>query len=179
LTTRAIRVHIAKLLAGDHVTNEDQYEVIRNFKMMDPGGDVHEYLIEQVYLDRSTVLWVDETFYQNILSVLQQLPNEALAELSERDFKFLAPGPFLGRVTRLDNSLNIGDRVIFLSPELLGRSEEAIRFVIAHELAHVVLGHEEEPCEDARAAAEQDEKAADHLAESWGFRRPQDIPPCG
>jgi len=161
------------------MANEDEYEIIRNFKMMYPGEDVREHLVESVYLDGSRVLWVDETFHHQIVSVLRHLPNEALAELSERGFKFLAPGPFLGRATRLDKSLNRGDGVIFLSPELLRRSEETFRFVIAHELATVVLGHEEEPCEDARAVDEQDEKAADDLAESWGFPRPPDVPPPG
>ena len=160
------------------MANEDEYEIIRNFKMMYPGEDVREHLVESVYLDGSRVLWVDETFHHQIVSVLRQLPNEALAELCDRDFKFLTPGPFLGRATRLDKSLNRGDGVIFLSPELL-RSEETLRFVIAHELAHVVLGHEEEPCEDARVVAEQGEKAANDLAESWGFPRPLDVRPCG
>jgi hypothetical protein len=48
-----------------------------------------------------------------------------------------------------------------------------IRFTIAHEIAHIVLGHQECLSADAHAEAESGEREADELAQSWGFVRPE------
>jgi hypothetical protein len=47
--------------------------------------------------------------------------------------------------------------------------DEGIQAVIALELAHVFLGHEESPSADARRQAEDDERQADDLVQRWGF----------
>ena len=54
--------------------------------------------------------------------------------------------------------------VVYLSPELIGKPQDEIEGVIANELAHVVLQHEEVGStrrEEALASALADEKAAD------------------
>lgn len=66
------------------------------------------------------------------------------------------------------------DCIVYLSPELLSAPLEEIRGVIAHELAHVFLGHDEVsmPLGQAEIVGNRDEDAADRLAESWGFKLP-------
>jgi hypothetical protein len=77
--------------------------------------------------------------------------------------------------------------MVYLSPALELEEQSQIDFTLAHELAHVSLGHHRpysgpmlfptEPAERAaRLAKEQAEvraweKAADALAASWGFKR--------
>ena len=50
-------------------------------------------------------------------------------------------------------------------------SDEQIQFTIAHELAHVVIVHQERVSSDAHADAESGEREADDLSQSWGFVR--------
>ncbi len=74
-----------------------------------------------------------------------------------------------------------GDSIfVYLSPHLESKSQAEVDFTVAHEFAHVVLGHYKpgattypssltfEKHEDA--LSEQD---ADKLAESWGFAHPK------
>lgn len=126
-------------------------------------------LIESLLLDGSTHLWIAETFVPHIQAVLEHIPLDYLRQLAEKDFRFLAPERVLGRVTQWNHALAIGDFVVFLSPELLTLSEEEIRTVIAHELAHLLLGHTEALSLSARHEAEKGERQADDLAKSWGF----------
>jgi hypothetical protein len=129
-----------------------------------------ERCIEDLLLDGTTHLWVEEPFFSLIKSVLEQLPLEVLKQLREKEFRFLAPNRrFLGRVTRLDHNYRSGELLVFLSPELLLHPLKKIHAVIAHELAHVFLGHEETPSADARRQGEDDERHADDLVQRWGF----------
>ena len=71
--------------------------------------------------------------------------------------------------------------IVYLSPTLVQKKaddspstalcDEQIQFTIAHELAHVFLGHQERLSADAHAEAESGEREADDLAQSWGFVR--------
>jgi hypothetical protein len=62
--------------------------------------------------------------------------------------------------------------VVFLDRKLQGVPEEAALGVIAHEIAHLRLGHHRFPGWPVPPPAEEflaNEDAADQLAESWGF----------
>jgi hypothetical protein len=137
---------------------------------VDETARKRERCIESLLLDGSTHLWVADSFFPLIKSVLQRLPLEALEQLMEKEFCFLAPDRCCGRVTRLDHNYRSGKLLVFLSPELLDQpSPEGIQTVIAHELAHVVLGHEESGSADARQEAAEGECQADDLIQRWGF----------
>jgi hypothetical protein len=132
------------------------------------GGE-HERLIESLIRDGSTHLWVGDEFFRHICSVLERLPIDVLRQLGEKEFRFLAPERVYGRVCRWNRPLQTGEIVVFLSPELLGRPLEEIQADIAHELAHLLLGHEEAPVPDAAQEARNGENEADALVRSWGF----------
>jgi hypothetical protein len=56
----------------------------------------------------------------------------------------------------------------------LQNNEEYARFIIAHEFAHFVLGHVDNPIissDDQDEEWLQREKEADSLAEKWGFKK--------
>ena len=131
-----------------------------------------ERLIENLILDRSMHLWVADDFVPRIRSVLDRLPLANLKQLGEKEFKFLAPERLWGRVFHLPHSCSSADLVVFLSPELLALPPESSEAVIAHELAHVLLGHEETWLPSARDEALRGEREADDLARSWGFEPP-------
>ena len=131
-----------------------------------------ERLIENLILDRSTHLWVADDFVPRIRNVLDRLPLANLKQLDEKDFKFLASEGFKGRAFRLSHNCSVGDLVVFLSPELLALPPESSEAVIAHELAHVLLDHEEIWLPNAHDEAERDEREADDLIRSWGFEPP-------
>lgn len=58
--------------------------------------------------------------------------------------------------------------VIYLSPSLFRKTDKRLTDIVAHECAHIVLGHHENPGTDSPRAREQE---ADDLSASWGFRR--------
>jgi Zn-dependent protease with chaperone function len=132
-----------------------------------------EYLISQL-IDEWRNISLSIEFRNHIVDVLNSpnLPINQLRILAESDISFFAPGPnILGQVRELKPSIG---RIVYFSPRLLEMPSD-IKAIIAHELAHVVLEHGEEPSstEEVSAAARDDEKEADKLAESWGFRVPE------
>ena len=132
-----------------------------------------EYLISQL-IDESQNISLSTEFRNHIVDVLssKNLPINQLRILAESDISFFASGPnILGRVLELNRSIG---RIVYFSPTLLEIPSD-IKAIIAHELAHVVLGHGQESSstEEVSAAARHDEKKADKLAESWGFRVPE------
>jgi hypothetical protein len=70
---------------------------------------------------------------------------------------------------------------VYLSPKLEQESQAQVDFTVAHEFAHVILKHydyrvrqtvTDEQAKELRSHQEfPDEKAADKLATTWGFRR--------
>jgi hypothetical protein len=114
--------------------------------------------------------------------VLRSLRNEFFRILLERiateQPSFFAPDhQFFGRVIR--NEFPIGHLVVYLSPELLGCPQEDIEGTIAHEFAHVVRQYQDVDSvrtENELASDLADEKAADVLAQSWGFLVPRSLP---
>jgi hypothetical protein len=131
-------------------------------------------------IDTTENVWLGCEFLEHVRFVLGRIPIdvlELLAGNSENylpvcDIAFFAPDSnFLGRV--LDSTCTNG-RIVYLSPILLSQPVEDVRAVIAHELAHVFLNHEDTPLPvgEWRALGTKNEEAADQLAESWGFKLP-------
>lgn len=58
--------------------------------------------------------------------------------------------------------------VIYLAPWVFRRSDERLADLVAHEVAHHILGH---PATMFSGNQEKDEEKADDLAEQWGFKR--------
>jgi hypothetical protein len=75
----------------------------------------------------------------------------------------------------------LGDRLlIYLSPRLEALAQEEVDFTVAHEFAHVALGHYKSVVgtipHDAVWEKHEDaptERDTDHLIESWGVARPE------
>ena len=131
-------------------------------------------------IDDTENMWLGCEFLKHVRFVLGRIPIDVLELLAGNDQKympgcdiaFFAPDRnVLGRV--LDRTCTNG-RIVYLSPVLLTRSAEKVRAVIAHELAHVFLNHEDTPVPvgEAHALGTKNEEAADQLAESWGFKLP-------
>ena len=133
-------------------------------------------LVEQI-LELGGGWWPGTELLELVKRVLLKLPMDALARIATEQPHFFAPDRrFLGRT--FNNEFPVGFLVVYLSPELLGKPQDEIEGIIAHELAHVVLQYEDVDSirtEDARALALADEKAAYVLAESWGFRVPRSL----
>jgi hypothetical protein len=69
------------------------------------------------------------------------------------------------------------EAILYLSPTLEFESQEFINYIVAHEFAHLHLGHYLKPPEVVTPGVahedHSDEKAADELAAKWGFSRPE------
>ena len=132
-------------------------------------------LVEEI-LDWGGNLWPGSEFLKHVRRVLFKLPKDALERIATEQPVFFAPDRrFSGRTFK--NEFPIG-LVLYLSPQLLDRPQDEIEGIIAHELAHVARQYQDLDnirTEDALASALGDEKAADVLAESWGFRVPRSL----
>ncbi len=134
-----------------------------------------EYLTARL-LDDCFNLWVGAEFLSSLRNVFGRMPLSALTQLVGKDPILFAPDANIsGRVLQAPLSVDAGQFIVYLSPDLLTRSQAYTEFVIAHEFAHVVLGHDETPCRSARKDALEGEQAADRLAESWGFTIPREL----
>lgn len=77
-----------------------------------------------------------------------------------------------------------GDSIfVYLSPRLESKSQTEVDFTVAHEFAHIILGHNKPGAttlpSDAVAQSHEStpsEQEADRLAESWGFAHPKARP---
>ena len=134
-----------------------------------------EYWVARL-LDGYFNLWVEVEFVAPLLSVVNRMPLPALKQLIDKEPVLFAPEPNIGgRVYPAPSPGFAGRFIVYFSPDLLSRPQAYIEAVIAHEFAHLVLGHDEIPCQDARERALEDEKVADELAESWGFKIPPEL----
>jgi predicted metal-dependent peptidase len=66
---------------------------------------------------------------------------------------------------------------LYLSPQLEKKSQKEVDFTVAHEFAHIALGHyKPEHRQSGKWHSHEDapdEHDADRLVESWGFRLPK------
>lgn len=118
-------------------------------------------------------------FRDMIAATLQRMPTKALEELAQVDFVFFAPFSVFGAAfpaAQLGLLRSAEFFVVFLSMDILRQApiEDAL-FYVAHELAHVLLGHgHDDPTFGSHAGAqryaEANEQAADELAVSWASR---------
>jgi hypothetical protein len=131
-----------------------------------------QYLTDML-LDSTNNLWIAPEFVRHLRSVFERLPLSALQVLAEQHPAFLAVDPNFRGLVIDGRSLDASQPVIYLSPMLLSNPREEVESVIAHELAHVVLGHKEEPSPNAAAVGAARESEADQLVESWGFSVPE------
>jgi hypothetical protein len=135
--------------------------------------DVRQSMIEGLVLDRSTHAWVAHEFIGPILTVLRRLPTKDIEALNEREFLFVAPPPnFLGLVFAWPRSIKVGQKIVYFSPILLSLPPEEIYATVAHELAHVLLDHDDAPSARAREIAEEGDRQADDFVKAWGFAIP-------
>lgn len=105
-------------------------------------------------------------------SRFQKVPKREIRKLIDRHILIFAPGKNFNGLC-LDLRAYEEDRVfIYLSPDLTKRPADQVRHTIAHELAHAVLRHSEEPSPNAAMIGELQERQADELAARWGFPKP-------
>jgi uncharacterized protein DUF955 len=151
----------------------------------------HEYNCETLMGNRA--LHVSPEFAPHLRAVLSALPFEITEKLMELELAFLAVGksidgleldlpptlhahPTPGPHLHLNLHTHPGGKLLYFSPLLLDKSREQIRFTIAHEIAHAVLGHSPDSSQNAKATGERQEGDADELAQRWGFKRPPTVP---
>ena len=109
---------------------------------------------------------------QRVLLVLEQLPPEVQRDFLE-DNRFgvtidnYEPGVGWSFVMPTPGLLGKGSRCVVLRPKLEAASEQFAMYVIAHEFAHAFLRN------GGWGEITDIEVAADAMAASWGFQRPQ------
>ena len=138
-------------------------------------------LVRWILRDRCEPRSCGKMFKDMIAATLMRMPTDALEELAQVDFVFFAPFGVFGAafpVAQLRLPKSHKGFVVFLSMDILRQPpiEEAL-FYVAHELAHVLLrqGHNDPTFTDYDSAlhhTEANERAADELAQSWGFMVP-------
>jgi hypothetical protein len=108
--------------------------------------------------------------WSNCLNALRKMPGTNLPPL----VVFAPSAAKLGEV----KPFGLGDRLLlYLSPRLEAKPQSEVDFTVAHESAHILLGHQRPGATTAPPDVQSHEDApseqnADRLAESWGFARP-------
>jgi len=149
-------------------------------------------------IDYQLNIFGDETvedlkYRRLIIEVLAQIPEEAREKALEEGIFIIAGNttgasipfyPFpctdeseLRKLVKEAESLEhfLKRRLIILNFALMekaGYTEDEMKAVIAHEVAHLVLDH---PAGAPVEEAEKKEREADDLAEKWGFQRTENI----
>jgi hypothetical protein len=108
-----------------------------------------------------------------IVQTLARIPQKAYEKLiRERGLIFVGCGPKqLGEAFQLffpvpDGQQEIRQDIVLLSSELCGQPLSKAMNAVAHELAHVFLGHDD----DRIGKGKNIEAEADRLAVRWGFK---------
>lgn len=94
-----------------------------------------EYYTSQIMEDGTII---SNDFIPHVVAVLLSLPYGDLTRLAETNVRLFAINGCWGRVI---DRVDFPGPILYLSPELLARPEYEIRGTIAHEFAHLVLGH--------------------------------------
>ncbi len=125
-----------------------------------------------------TTSWLGTAYRKHIPKVFLQLPQDVQEDLVNRKPAFVArDANALGDALPMRDADDDEDFwedpwIIYLSPECLRLPLEEIEYTIAHEFAHLHLGHESRPSPKAREDATQGEQEANDLAETWEFPDP-------
>jgi len=141
-------------------------------------------VLELTWIPGSLHVGPDDRRYEAIIEVALRLPNDAVATLEEKadSFHWFIPGDgFLAGVfpfplsyegPLLEGKAKLRERyakVLYLSPELETKGFGIIVCSIAHELAHICLGHN--PVGSPPKLYRANEKAAWKQVAVWGFGR--------
>ncbi len=111
---------------------------------------------------------------QRVLSVLQGLPEEVQRDFVDDprfgvDIDNYEPGKGWSLFMPTPGPPGHGSRRVVLRPKLDSASEQFAKYIIAHEFAHAFLRN------GGWGEITDVEEAADALAASWGFHRPQSL----
>jgi len=113
---------------------------------------------------------LDEFLCAHVSNVVLALPESVRSELvGDENFWICDYEPGPGVVAHVPMGVpgpRRGSRCMVLKRTLRRRPVEFVRYVIAHELAHVHLRNA------GRWPGDDPERAADALAEEWGFGKP-------
>jgi len=108
---------------------------------------------------------------------IREALEEALSRLPDSVYDDLVHGDrplYIAQSSRIGGVVTLGSRsgitLLTLNQELGRRSTEEIVGVIAHELAHLALGHRFVSWEGKRELRLREEYEADALACQWGFQ---------
>ncbi|OGH44529.1 MAG: hypothetical protein A3I49_01455 [Candidatus Levybacteria bacterium RIFCSPLOWO2_02_FULL_37_11] len=105
---------------------------------------------------------------KHVLEVLSQMDEKVISFITKKCW-FFASMEDAWAFTFTGNDLK-NQHLIFLSDELLEESPEQIRYTIAHEIGHVVLGHRNSVLEmQTKKEIKKQEMEADKFARGWGF----------
>jgi len=103
-----------------------------------------------------------------VLGVLSQMDKKVISFITKKCW-FFASMEDAWAFTFTGNDLK-NQHLIFLSDELLEESPEQIRYTIAHEIGHVILGHRNSVLEmQTKKEIRKQEREADRFAKSFGF----------
>jgi hypothetical protein len=120
-----------------------------------------EGLAEQLSLDSSVAGEEYDRVHSLCLDVLERMPWQAVDTLFERRLWVIWIPPGCSTIRRWRAQTGFEQWQVFLDPGLPKYPDDVARGLIAHEFAHIVLGHD--------AGGRENETAADDLARSWGF----------
>jgi hypothetical protein len=146
--------------SAEAIEDDPQYREILD------GGTSYEQVIDEA-------LWIAPELVGHVDAVLQKMPKRRIRKLIQRQARIFAPNRLFGQCLDL-RADDEGIVLVYLSPDLANNPTDRVRYTIAHEFAHVVLDHSEDPCPDAATVGETNERKADELAAQWGFPRPAD-----
>jgi hypothetical protein len=117
----------------------------------------------------STLSWLGREYVDDLREVMSKLPSDALQMLCKAPPIFVAPPRgFSGCVGSVPSGVR-WNRWVYLSPTLLVIERSEAQHVIAHEFAHVVLGHPIFTMSYDREYHRRAEEEANRLAAEWGF----------
>ncbi len=147
---------------------EEEPRLPADYEMENREGDIYNLL--------GRILWNSGEWDCQLERVLSKLPTDVLSELENRITVIFAPGQYFdGRPSRMPPVRE--GFWLYLSSQLFGKNTDYIEGTIAHELAHIFLGHEELPLPAGQGPAEgqKGEIEADRLATAWGFKPPRSL----
>jgi IrrE N-terminal-like domain len=127
-------------------------------------------------LRRAGLIYDRDKTIETMQKLSERLPEDVLYSLPPL-VVFAPSAAKLGEV----KPFGLGERLLlYLSPRLEAKPQSEVDFTVAHEFAHVSLGHQQPGATrvppDTVVQSHEDvpsEQDADRLAESWGFALPK------
>lgn len=114
-----------------------------------------------------------------MITYLKTLSDEELVKLTEVDI-MMAPNPgvmggvydFISPASEVDRA----NKMMYFSPVIENESQKTANYIVAHEFAHILLGHimPKGTSEELIALIDKNDKEADDHAKARGFVKPLD-----